>query len=84
MLLKVSDFLGMKKKLSVCSERGWTVLDRRCLYSHRSQHPSANIALVMDTGTHLPMYFHFGKANDWLSLKGFLSQLLAGGGDQER
>lgn len=34
----------------------------------------------MDIGTHLPMYFHFGKANDWLSLKGFLSQLLAGGG----
>lgn len=57
------------EKLSVCGETGWTVLDRRCQHSHRSQHPSAIItlsSLVMDIGTHLSMYFYFGKVNDHL------------------
>lgn len=59
----------MGKELSECGERGWTVLDRKCQLSHRSQHPSANItlpSLVMDTGTHLSMYFHFGRITDHL------------------
>lgn len=69
MLLKVSDFLGMGKELNVCGETGWTVLERRCQHSHRRQHPFANrtiSSLVIYTGAHLSMHFHFGKVNDCL------------------
>lgn len=61
--------MGMGEELSVCGERSWTVLDRRCQHSHRSQHPPANrilSSLVMGTGTHLSIHFHFGKVNDHL------------------
>lgn len=84
----------MGKELSVCGERSWTVLDRRCQHSHRSQHPSANIlsSLVMGTGTNLsniqyPMSNIFileRLMTIWLSLKVFLPRLLAGGQGWER
>lgn len=55
--------------MRVVREAGQCLIGDVSSHTGVRQHPSANItlpSLVMDTGTHLSMYFYFGKVNDRL------------------